>query len=159
VFLPPDLPQPEVEEPPRPPEFPPGIEEDVNGLMMLGHLTDSFDFLGHSFAIRTLKSGEELAVSSVVKQYEGTLGEGKSYVLGTVAAAITTVDGQPLTRPLGPNAPEILQAIQQNFAYIGRTWVWPIVEFVYNRYSLLILRQNDAFEQMQGKSEANRPTF
>ena len=138
--------------------FPPQVNEDVTGLMHAGHLTHSFQLLGHNFVIRTLKAAEELAVTGVVKQYEGTLGEGKAYAMGMVSAAIVTVDGQPLTRPLGPSDASITTAISQNFHYVGTNWVWPIIEAIYAHYSDLILRQAEAFRQFEGKSEASRPT-
>jgi hypothetical protein len=41
-------------------DFPPEIREDVEGLLWLGYLEDSFDFCGHQFVIRTLRGDEEL---------------------------------------------------------------------------------------------------
>lgn len=153
---PPDPAPPAVEggEEERPPMFPPEVNQEIQGLLFLGYLSSGFNLLGHRFEIRTLKAGEELAIGQIVQEYEGRLGTSKAYGIATVAACLVTVDGHPLTSPLGPN--DVLGSIRQNFEYIGHNWYYPVVEMIYEEYSLLMLKQHAAYVALQGKSEAGR---
>lgn len=150
----PEQPKQVADETPPEPVFPPEVADAVEGLLFLGHLTSGFDLMGHRFEIRTLKAGEELAIGQIVQEYEGRLGSTKAYAIAIAAACISSVDGRPLTAPLGPSG--VTDAIRRDFDYIARSWYYPVVEMVYDHYSALVLQQNAAFTALQGKSEAGR---
>lgn len=139
-------------------EFDPRVAEDVEGLLFLGALSSEFELFGHQFVMRTLRVGEELAVAQVVKQYEGTLAQGKAYAIANVAASIVTVDGRPLVESLGPDQEETLTTINRKFAYVRSKWYFPVVELLYQEFSQLRLRQAAALEEFAGKLQAGRPT-
>lgn len=143
---------------PIPDEFEPDVQADIQSLLINKYISSSFSFAGHDFTMRTLLFGEELAAALVTKRYEGTLGEGKSLMGATVAIAIASVDGAPLTRALGPGHEETIQSAARNFHYVTRKWAWPIVEVLYTHYSDLKIREHNALVALEGKSAAGRPT-
>ncbi len=132
--------------------FDPRVNEDVQGLMFLGALTSSFDFAGHSFTIRTIKTGEEIAAAQIVREFaDNGLALDKAFGSAYVAACIVTVDGRPLVEALGPGEAETLTRIRRAFAYILANWYYPTVEVVYSEYADLLIRQSRALAALQGK--------
>jgi len=153
-----DLEGPEVPEPEPTSEddaeFPSEVEEDVTGLMFLGALSSSFDLFGHHFTLKTLRAGEELICAQIVKEYEGTLAQGKAYAIAQVAAALVTVDGRPIVKSLGPD--DGLANMRQKFDFVRTRWYWPVIDMLYAHFSNLMMRQASAFEAYEGKSNASR---
>src|SRR5690348_6594372 len=70
------------------PEFDPKVRQDFEGLLYLGRLTHTFNWLGHRFLIRTLSAGEILEVGLLHKPYIGSLADVKAYQAAVVAAAV-----------------------------------------------------------------------
>lgn len=136
--------------------FPDDMHQDLHGLMWVGYLSTKFEYLGHSFRIKTLTVGEELAVAQVVKDYADTMGFEKAAAAALVAACIETVDGRALMGKLGPGA---TGSIEQKFDFITDSdegWYWPTIEAVYREYVDLQLRQATVYDKLQSKSKANR---
>ncbi len=131
------------------------ISNDLYGLLVLGALDKEVEWGGHAFRIRTLKVGEELAVTLIIKDYTETVGQMKAYATATVAAALEQVDGRPLIAPLGP---DIRASVRQRYEYIRDNWYWPTIEFLYTEYLELLQRQIKAMEELEGKSEGSLPT-
>jgi hypothetical protein len=143
--------EPEEDPPSLEEEFPGDAYQDVLGLMWLGHLERQFTYGGHHFVIRTLKLGEELAVSQVIDEWKDTLGLGKAGTAATVAAALERVDHQPLHERLNR---DVTANIRDKFLAIineDNGWYWPMVEIVFNEYSSLQLRQAELFNDLQSK--------
>lgn len=118
------------------PTFDPKHAEPFKGLLYLGALADDFDWLGHSFSIRTLRDGEKLAVASIIKPYVDTMGADRAYADAMVAMCITGVDGDDLPIPIG----ETKRAHEwgaQRFAYVKDNWFSSTIDVVFNRYLLL----------------------
>lgn len=133
-------------------EFPDDSYQDLLGLMWLGHLEHQFRYGGHHFAIRTLKLGEELAVTQVIDEYKDTLGLGKAGSAATVAACLELVDGQPLVERLGRD--DAVSTIRDKFqALIDEEtgWYWGVIEHIFNEYSILQIRQAEIFERLRSK--------
>lgn len=151
VEMPEEEPQESLED-----AFPEDMYQDLNGLMWVGYLSTKFDYLGHTFRIKTLTLGEELAVAQVVKDYAETMGFEKAAAAALVASCIETVDGRPLMGKLGPSASG---SIQQRFDYVTDSdegWYWPTIEAVYRKYIELQMRQAAVYDRLQSKSKANR---
>lgn len=139
-------------------EFDPRIRDDVEGLLFLGRLTHDFDLYGHSFTIRTLTRGERLAAAQFVREYEDTLGIADALQTAYLALAIMLVDGRPLSIQLEDSrSQEIENRLRTNFAIVQR-WYDPVIEAIYAEYSNLLVRQNIAFQELEGKSMASRRT-
>lgn len=137
--------------------FPDQVRDDVEGLIWLGFLQDSFSFCGHDFVIRTLRGDEELLASLVTKEFVETLGQSRAWAWATIALAIESVDGdEAFCPPAGPNKKEFARA---RFQYVTSRWYWPIAEYIYRRYSDLLIRQAKAVEAMEDFSRENLSTF
>src|SRR3954471_13092634 len=85
-------------------EFPAEVSEDVDGLMYLGYLEDSFEFCGHHFVIRTLRGGEELLAGVVSKQYIESQGAARAWAWALVGLSLVSVDHDAaFCPPAGPD--------------------------------------------------------
>lgn len=128
-------------------DFPPEIQQDVEGLMYLGYLEDSFDFCGHSFHIRTLRGDEELLSTLVCKEFVETIGQARAWVWATVAMCLVAVDGDPnFCPPTSPNKREYAMA---RFRYCTSKWYWPLATYINSKYTALIDRQTEAIKRVE----------
>jgi hypothetical protein len=133
-------------------EFEPSEEKQVDlttetvSLLTLGHLTGSVKIGSHDIQLRTLKIGEELEAALLAKKYEETVEAGRALAVALVAAAITSVDGQPLVRnALGPDE----HTLEGRFHYLQRNWYWPPIYAVYQEYGSLNKQAREAFENLK----------
>jgi hypothetical protein len=137
-------------------EFP-HVSQDIEGLMFLGRLTSSFVLYGHSFSLQTLTRGEKLAITQYVKDYEDTIGLTDALQTGFLALALTEVDGRPISIPLSPDQDNPLVRLHRNFPVVSRMYD-QVLEALYAEYSKLLIRQAQAFQVLEGKSQASRRT-
>lgn len=130
-------------------EFDSRIGQDLEGLLYLGRLTSDCEIFGHTFTLRTLTRGERLAAALFVQEYESSLGLADALQTAYLALAIEVVDNRPLSIPLEQR--ESTEAkLSRNFAII-RNWYDPVLEALYTEYQRLILREVDAFRELEGK--------
>lgn len=127
--------------------FPESVREDVNGLIWLGYLEDTFSFCGHNFVIRLLRGDEELLASLVTKEYAETLGQAKAHIWATVALALVAVDGAEDFCPPGTPAKE--SYARARFQWVTGNWYWPVAIFIFERYTALQTRQQEALEALE----------
>lgn len=125
-------------------KFPEESKQDLNGLLYLGYLTDRFEKFGHTFTIKTLTRGERMAVSILVKEWEGSLGMADAYEAAMVAASLVEVDGRSLYTDLEPDADPLIR-IRQNFNIVRR-WYDPVLVAIYERITVLAARQERVFQ-------------
>lgn len=128
--------------------FPPESSAAITGLLQLGRLEKQVSYAGHTFVVRTLKAGEEIAVTLITKDYAETMGYAKAYAIAVVAASLELVDGAPLFGQLGP---DMVTPIEQKYHTVSQ-WYWPTIEYLYNEYTELLREQFEAFEAFQVKS-------
>lgn len=131
------------------------VGTDVLGLMNLGKLTKRFDIMGHSFVLKTLTIGEELAIGQVVNEFAGTIGQGKAFQTAVIASAIVTVDGREIVGALGADTQA---SLQDKFDYITRNWYIQTIDKVWLVYQELLVRQQAAYNAILSKSTASRTT-
>ncbi len=129
----PDEPQDHTEAPdeePQPlPEFDPRWRSEFEGLLFLGALKSTFRLWGHTFVIRTLTTEDMAEIALLVKPYEGTRASVTAYQAAVVAAAILSVDGQPLPTPIVMGeAP-----LELRYKYVSSKWYPPIREAIYEK--------------------------
>ena len=137
--------------------FPDGVREDVEGLVWLGYLEDSFDFCGHSFVIRTLRGDEELLAGLIAKEYTDTVGEQRAWAWSQIALALVSIDGdENFCPPIGPDSKAYARA---RFAYITQRWFWPTAQAIFNKYAALLERQQAAVDNLESLSQGSLPTF
>jgi hypothetical protein len=140
-------------------EFDPKIYDDVEGLLYLGYLTSDIEVFGHTFTIKTLRRGERLACSLLVKDYDESFGMGDAIEAVYVAACILTLDGRPLSAALSADEErDPIQRIRANFERVVK-WYDPVIESIYLEFSNLLLRQAQAFSELELKSTAGRHTL
>ena len=126
------------------------VERDIDGLLYLGALSATVNIWGHRFEIHTLRAGEELARDQIVNEYDGMFGQSRALGLATAAAAVKSVDGTALQRPLAPGKSDVISAIRANFVTFSN-YYFPVIERIYDEYELLELRQARAFRALEGK--------
>lgn len=136
--------------------FPDQVREDVDGLIWLGYLEDSFDFCGHDFVIRTLRGDEELNAGLVCKEYTDQIGQDRAYVWATISLALVSVDGDENFCP--PIGPDVRKHATAKFRYMTENWYWPIGEFLFGEYVELVQRQTEALEALEDLSPRSRQT-
>lgn len=141
-------PEPEDEATPALPSFDPRLEEAFDGLIYLGALTKSFFFLGHRFNIRTLTQGEMLIVPMLMKDWVGTVGEAKAYVVGMVCLCIESVDGQSLPMPFEERPGGNIDWARQRFDHVKDRWFPFTIDKVYSEYLELEQTALDVVEAM-----------
>lgn len=137
--------------------FPDAVADDVDGLLWLGYLEDSFDYCGHDFVIRTLKMEDQLLCSLVTKEYAATIGEGKSWISAQVAMALVSVDGDENFCP--PASHDKRDYARARFNYVISKWYEPTIIRIYESYVDLLTRQANALEAMENLSQKSLTTF
>lgn len=110
--------------------FPDKYKEPLQGLLYLGRITSNETVAGHEFEIKTLTTGEIMRVGELIKKYRGTVSENIAHKLYTVAAAVMTVDGQPITK----DYKEDYDFIREN-AEVVKKWYPAVVNTLYNKYT------------------------
>lgn len=138
-------------------EFDPSISNDVEGLLMLGYLTKNVSLFGHTFVLKTLTRGERLAVLTFCKEFEETLGIGEALETATLALSIISADNRPLSVPLSTADLNPNDTLVRNWQIVSK-WFDPILNGLYLEYRDLQNRMLAAFQELQGKLRAGRPT-
>jgi hypothetical protein len=123
-------------------DFPPEVQENVEGLMFLGELYDDFDFCGHHFVIRTLRGDEELLAALVCKEFVTTMGESRAWIWALISMCIVSIDGdENFCPPLNNNKRDYARA---RFQYCTGKWYWPLAVHINQKYAELQKEQEEA---------------
>jgi hypothetical protein len=130
--------------------FDPQVREAVEGLIHLGHLTTDVEFCGHTFGLRTLRLGEELAAATAMEKYRGTLKEPHAFAASQVALALTHVDGDEDFCPQA--GPDLTAFARARLNYLNTNWYWPVIDYLYLELSRLLEKQVDAIRSIQDLS-------
>lgn len=128
--------------------FPEESREDFTGLMFLGALQDTFEWLGHTFVIRTITTNEAIEVGLIHKRYRGSLAEVKAYQAACVAACVVSVDGKELPMPISTRADD---SPVENRLRVVLDWYPTTIDTVYDAYLSL---ESRAVEVMNAMGEA-----
>lgn len=137
-------------------EFDPRIENDLEGLLYLGYLTKNCSIFTHQFVLKTLTRGEKLAILRYCADYDDTMGIGDALETATLALAVVTANGRPLSVALTKEE-TAEDRLQRNFPIVAK-WYDPVLEELYLEYQELVQRMNAAFAALQSKSQASRRT-
>jgi len=146
----------EAAQAPAPPELeisPPDDKwrADFHGLLHIGALSGSFEWLGHRIVLHTLRSDETLLIASLIKEWESTIGSTTAYATAMCALAVDQIDSTPLPSPLGDDGtPD--QWARERFAYAQR-WFPPTIDMIYTQYLALEKRVQEVLAEM-GKASA-----
>ena len=124
--------------------------------MWLGHLEKEINRWGHTWVIRTLKGSEELQASLLAKEYQDTFGQVKAWAWAQLAHAIVSVDGDENWCP--PIGPDPMSNSRAKFRYMTENWYWPIGDYLFGQYAILVQSQDDAMREVQNLSERSLPS-
>lgn len=127
-------------------------QQDLHGLLVLGQLSATFEWCGHTIRIKTLNDHEELIIASIVRQWESTIGGAKAYATAICGLAVQSVDGQPMPTPLGEQGDPDRWALER-FNYARRWYPWTI-DAIYGHYLMLETRVK---EVLSGLGKASAP--
>jgi hypothetical protein len=125
------------------PEFPAKHRDALEGLLYIGYLEDSFDWLAHHFKIRTLRVDELLDVALLHREYANSLGDVKAYQTILVAACVMSIDRKPLPIPMGETESEL----EAKFAVARRWFPWTI-DAIYDKYMALEATAKEIIDSM-----------
>jgi hypothetical protein len=134
---------PAVEEEEPQDAFPEKWKNDFEGLAYLGYLTTTVRIPFHTFVLKTLLPIEKIEVADVCRSHEDSLAYAKSFKAAIVAAALLTVDGQPLI--VGERQRNV---VRQKYEYVVNTWYEPIIDLLYNSVNALELRSLEVLRAM-----------
>jgi hypothetical protein len=119
------------------------------GLAFLGKLDHSFEWVGHRFHIRTLRSDELVEVARVVRDHAGSDGYLKAYQGAITAACVVAADGQPLPGvPLTPDQ----SVVEVNYRWVMQNWFPPVLDKIYSEYVELEVLVREVLEAMGNRS-------
>lgn len=138
-------------------EFPVEVQEDVNGLIHLGHLETEVKIYGHVFTIRTLKGDEELYAGILTDEYKNTLTQGKAFAWANICQAITSVDYDP---DFCPNiGPDRLTNARGRFNYCTQRWYWLVANELYDEFIRLNARARIAANAVRDLSHRSQTSY
>lgn len=112
--------------------FPEEYKQPFTGLLYVGAMTKVVEYAGHKIELKTLTQGEELRVGQLTREYVGCRSEINAMKLYTVAAAVQTVDGMPMTGGLQPDSDPITTKAEQI-----KNWYATVVEHLYDEYATM----------------------
>lgn len=109
--------------------------DDFRNLLFIGRLSETVDVLGHPIALSTLSTEEDLAIGLVTKPYIGSDSYQRAYRTAIVAAAIRSIDGEPLVLAISGDT-TTLEIVQAKFDKVKK--YYPIfLDAVYERFTEL----------------------
>lgn len=126
-------------------------QQDLQGLLLIGHLEGSFDFCGHRIAIRTLTTDEELIVGAVIREWQDTIAATKAYAAAMIALAVQSIDGQPMPSPIGETGSRHQWAVER-FRWAKQLYPWTI-DAIYTQYMELEARVKTVLEHLGKASD------
>lgn len=131
------------------PELPEPLSNDLITLLELGKLEEVVHIGNRTIQLRTLTIGEELELGLLTKEFHGTSEQLRAEITAAVAASIIAVDGMPLITSLGPNE----ETLRQRFDYVRKNFYWPVIRLIYQKYSELLERSEEALRELEEKKD------
>lgn len=129
----------------------PQVQQDIDSLIWLGHIEDTFSFAGHTFTMRTLKGDEELATGVIIKMYNETFGQARAWAWAKIGLSLVAIDGDASFCP--PIGPDQLEHANARFKFVTSRWYWPLAEVLYAHFLDLETRQLDAMRAAENLSD------
>lgn len=130
--------------------------EPFTGLLYLGALTKTFEYLGHQFVIRTLTQDEQMMTAPIIKHYRESVAEQAAYTTAVVGMCLETVDGKHLPMPLGDEVTGTAWGIAR-FNQV-KQWFPFVIDKIYNEFldlEHLVAKVVDAMGKVSGSEESS----
>lgn len=136
--------------------FSPEVQNAVEGLTYLGQLSETLEFCGHTFGIRTLLPQDKFAISVVMQPYRNTIMEVDVYQAAHVGASLTAIDGdEDFCPPIGPG---LESAIRGRLTWLAKNLYPPTVEYLWVNLQLLEVKASQAVAELDRLSKRSQPT-
>ena len=123
--------------------FPDKWKAPFEGLLYLGYLEKEVEIPFHKFTVRTLTSGDKIAVSMITAELADTLGYGRSYRAAVVAAGLVLVDGQKLL--ISERDTNILR---QKYDYVITSWHDAVIDILFEAINELEGRVLEVLDEL-----------
>lgn len=128
--------------------FDPRHVEDLQGLLFIGALSSEFTWLGHTFVINTLSMDDIIIIGGLIDEYKGTKSEMLAYQTAIAGLCIVSIDGEPLTAPLGYDD----NWHYKRYHYARTHWFKPVIMKIYAEYAILEQRVRTVVDAMEKAS-------
>jgi hypothetical protein len=112
-------------------ELTPEESEMFKILVHVGRLTDTIKVFGHDIVISTISVDEDLQVGLLLKEYDGTAAFQRAYRTLVAAAAVRSIDGQPLITPLALSELDSSTKVKPKFEKM-KEYFPPVIDEIYN---------------------------
>jgi len=114
-----------------PPEFDPRYREPFLGLLYVGYLEATFEFLGHRFRIATPTRRERIQMGLAIKPFQGTATWELAYQAAMVAAYLLEVDGEKLPEPVLTSAKD--DAFTERYKWVTEHVMDHVMDEIYTK--------------------------
>lgn len=111
-------------------ELTPEESELFMSLVQVGRLTDTIKVFGHEIVISTISVDEDLQVGLLLKEYDGSAAFQRAYRTLVVAAAIRSIDGNPIISPLSLSEMDDAGKVKPKFEKM-KQYFPPVVDEIY----------------------------
>jgi hypothetical protein len=130
--------------------------EPFVGLIYLGALTKTFEYLGHAFVIRTLTQDEQLMVAPIIAAYRNSIAEQAAYTTAIAGMCVESVDGKQLPMPLGDDVSGTAWGVAR-FNHV-KQWFPFVIDKIYNEFLDLERLVKEVVEAMGKASGSEEST-
>lgn len=126
-------------------------KEPFTGLLYLGALTKSVEWVGHTIVVRTLTTDDELAIGQVTQQWMGTNAVDRAYVTAVAAMALVSLDGKEPPIPVGPTDAPYAWAYGR-FNWLKANAYRPTIDKIFNEYLTLEAKSEEVVRSLEKAS-------
>lgn len=130
------------------PDAPEHFTGDFIELSQLGFLTNTVNFCGYTFGIKTLSHEEEVAAAKLVKLADDSVAQFAVTIGAAVAASLTHIDGMPWM----PNVMDLEADVHVADRYRRlKKFSPPLIQFLFNELAALNQRRDKELGELQKK--------
>lgn len=136
--------------------IPQEFQEDTRNAIHLD-LTDEFTFCGAHFSLRILRPDEEMAAALAMNPWKDTIKAQEAWGNAQIALALTSINyDEDFCPPVSPDPQMFANA---RLRYITANFFQPVLDYVYQRYLSLLVRQKRVIDQVEDLSSGSLPAF
>ena len=136
--------------------FSENIQLPVEGLMYLGQYSESIEFCGHTFGLRTLLPQDRFAIAVAMQPYRNTIMEVDAFQAAHIAMALTEIDhDKDFCPPVGPG---IDATARGRLNWVSKNLFPPVVDYLWVEYQRIEAQALLALQELDHLSKGNQPT-
>lgn len=135
-------------------KFDPRYQQSVDGLVYLGQLSDTVNFCGHLFGLRTLKPREVAAIAKAIEPWQTTVYFTDVYNNAHVGMALVSIDNDSSFLPQVD--PDLESFAKIRLEYVTERWPQPLLNYLFSKYKGLEVEAATAVEALRDFYERGR---